>query len=226
MKKCSKCGEEKDDIFFGKDSRLKDGLRGECKECHKKTCNAWRKRNPERVKQSSQKHYEINKDYYLKKAREQWDSLSQDKKEERALYHKEYYSKRREKYVQENRVRRMHRTEEQKQRDAQVQKEYYENNKERLKQRAHEYYTNRTPEQKSKGSENAKEWRKNNREKAKAWSAVGNAILLGDLEKPIYCELCGVFDVKIHAHHEDYSLPLDVIWLCHDCHMKIHSTNH
>lgn len=33
------------------------------------------------------------------------------------------------------------------------------------------------------------------------------------------CVRCGE---KAHAHHEDYSKPLDVIWLCHQHHMQHH----
>lgn len=57
-------------------------------------------------------------------------------------------------------------------------------------------------------------------EKAKAHSAVTYAIGAGLLiKKP--CEICdSLFD--IHAHHEDYSKPLEVRWLCRMCHRKEH----
>lgn len=34
------------------------------------------------------------------------------------------------------------------------------------------------------------------------------------------CEQCGT--PKAHAHHEDYSKPLDVRWLCALCHSAVH----
>ncbi len=49
-------------------------------------------------------------------------------------------------------------------------------------------------------------------ERFKANAAVGNAIRDGRLiRKP--CEICGS-TVEVEAHHEDYSKPLDVRWLC------------
>lgn len=42
--------------------------------------------------------------------------------------------------------------------------------------------------------------------------AVGNAIRDGRLvKKP--CEICGTTE-RVEAHHDDYSRPLDVRWLC------------
>ena len=35
------------------------------------------------------------------------------------------------------------------------------------------------------------------------------------------CAVCG--DTETEAHHEDYSKPLDVIWLCSSCHKQVHS---
>lgn len=47
--------------------------------------------------------------------------------------------------------------------------------------------------------------------------AVRNAVRRGDLNrKP--CEVCG--NPKSQAHHEDYSRPLDVIWLCGPHHSR------
>jgi len=34
------------------------------------------------------------------------------------------------------------------------------------------------------------------------------------------CEVCG--DLNVHAHHDDYSKPLDVRWLCRSHHGAVH----
>ena len=56
--------------------------------------------------------------------------------------------------------------------------------------------------------------------KRKAHYAVGNAIRDGKLVKPTACEECGssVPSRRLHAHHADYSKPLDVEFLCSRCH--------
>jgi hypothetical protein len=38
---------------------------------------------------------------------------------------------------------------------------------------------------------------------------------------PQPCEKCGS-EESIHAHHEDYSKPLSVNWLCRKCHIQLH----
>lgn len=39
------------------------------------------------------------------------------------------------------------------------------------------------------------------------------------------CVKCGCENMeKIEAHHEDYTKPLEIIWLCTTCHGKQHST--
>jgi len=223
MKKCSKCGEQKDENLFGKDKRLKSGLRGECKECHYKVCNNWKERNPGKVKEYLKKSYENHRDDILYKQKIRDKNRSFEEKERKREYCREYYRQTKEKQAEIRSKKRVSRTEEELDRDYLRQREYYENNKEQIQSRARERYNNLSQKQKQQNTARTKEWRQRNSEKTKAWSAVGNALFKGELEKPPYCELCGVFDVKIHAHHEDYSQPLDVLWLCHDCHMSLHA---
>jgi hypothetical protein len=55
-------------------------------------------------------------------------------------------------------------------------------------------------------------------EKFKARSIVGAAIRLGKITREP-CSICGE---KAEAHHEDYSKPLEVIWLCRKHHFELH----
>jgi ribosomal protein S27AE len=64
------------------------------------------------------------------------------------------------------------------------------------------------------------EWRKANPEKYRAHSKVNNALRDGKITKPGKCQICGS-DYFLHAHHEDYSRPLEVVWLCARCHGQI-----
>lgn len=223
MKKCSTCKQEKDESLFGADKRMRDGKRSQCKECHTKATLRWRENNPEKVKGTRRKNYVENRDHYLEKSRIQNLQMSPESREKKREYCKKYYRKNREKVLSENKVKWRLRSEKEREEDYLRQREYYEKNKDKIRADARERYQNLSEKQKKQNTERTKAWRHANRDKAKAWSAVGNAILSGKLEKPIYCELCGAFEVKIHAHHEDYSQPLNVLWLCHDCHMSLHS---
>lgn len=63
----------------------------------------------------------------------------------------------------------------------------------------------------------AKKYREANPCKPKVWEIVRRAILKGVLTVPEFCQGCKT-NAKLHAHHEDYSRPLDVKWLCRKCH--------
>ena len=56
-----------------------------------------------------------------------------------------------------------------------------------------------------------------------ARTAVGNAVRDRRLQKPTACSCCGREGVRIEAHHDDYSKPLDVRWLCCRCHRRHHA---
>lgn len=73
-------------------------------------------------------------------------------------------------------------------------------------------------EQREKFDERRRRWRAENPEKHKAHMAVNSAVRHGKLTKSTSCERCGARDVLLHAHHEDYSKPLEVEWLCTGCH--------
>ena len=74
-----------------------------------------------------------------------------------------------------------------------------------------------------------KAWRDENKEywngrphdpvKRKARDAVNNAVKAGTLVKHP-CEVCG--ELKVEGHHDDYSKPLCVRWLCNACHNHHH----
>jgi len=64
-------------------------------------------------------------------------------------------------------------------------------------------------------------WKSSNPEKAAAHRMVRSAVKSGFLCRPDVCQECGDGGV-IHGHHEDYSKPLDVDWLCVPCHHKRH----
>jgi len=65
----------------------------------------------------------------------------------------------------------------------------------------------------------AKRYMKKNPELSRIYAAVHYNVKAGKLKKT-NCQLCG--NSKVQAHHEDYSKPLKVIWLCRKCHKFIH----
>jgi len=67
------------------------------------------------------------------------------------------------------------------------------------------------------------EYRSNNPYKYSAHSMVSNAVRDGKLEKQP-CEVCES-TTAIHAHHDDYSKPLNVRWLCASHHRQWHIDN-
>ncbi len=55
----------------------------------------------------------------------------------------------------------------------------------------------------------------------KAYSKLHTALRNGSIKKPPCCEDC-TRRIKLTAHHEDYNKPLDVKWLCYECHGQRH----
>ena len=77
----------------------------------------------------------------------------------------------------------------------------------------------RNPERRAAANE---KYRRAHLDKVRAHSAVGRAVRSGKLRKPKRCSECGRSGLVLHAHHTDYTRPLDVIWLCAEDHNKLH----
>jgi hypothetical protein len=60
-----------------------------------------------------------------------------------------------------------------------------------------------------------------NPEKQRVQRAAYGAIKRGRLVR-LPCEVCG--SEMVDAHHDDYSKPFDVRWLCRTHHMELHRT--
>lgn len=77
----------------------------------------------------------------------------------------------------------------------------------------------KTPKEKERLRNLAEIMRKKYPEKMMARRQVFLALSRGSITKEI-CECCS--DSKVHAHHEDYSKPLEVRWLCGKHHRELH----
>lgn len=62
-------------------------------------------------------------------------------------------------------------------------------------------------------------WRKRNPHKSRAQVRVGRAVRKGALLRQP-CEVCG--SANVQAHHDDYTRPLEVRWLCAKHHSEYH----
>jgi hypothetical protein len=64
-------------------------------------------------------------------------------------------------------------------------------------------------------------YRQNNPEKYSARKTLDYALRKGSIVRPNHCETCKL-ECKPHGHHADYSMPLEVKWLCRICHLNAH----
>lgn len=64
-------------------------------------------------------------------------------------------------------------------------------------------------------------YRRMHPEREAAYRAVARALKSGRLEKAPACEGCTA-SCALHAHHQNYAEPLNVVWLCARCHAHHH----
>jgi hypothetical protein len=65
-----------------------------------------------------------------------------------------------------------------------------------------------------------KSWKNKNPHKIEAERKISYAIRIGKIKKQ-NCTKCDS-SKDLHAHHEDYTKPLEIIWLCRTCHFQRH----
>lgn len=58
-------------------------------------------------------------------------------------------------------------------------------------------------------------------EKIRAHELLRYALKKGDVIKDDKCQMCEE-EKKLEAHHENYDEPFNVVWLCRQCHIKLH----
>jgi len=84
----------------------------------------------------------------------------------------------------------------------------------------YEIKRNKTEKRKLCNKKHIIEWRLKYPERYKAHTALNNAVRDGKIIRPSICEVCGK-ESSLHGHHHNYDFPLDVIWLCAECHAQI-----
>jgi len=97
------------------------------------------------------------------------------------------------------------------------QRAYYHRNKERILDKIRE-------SRKANGYASTKAYRKRNRQKIECHNFVRLALRFGQLIQLDHCQRCKNKCVP-QAHHQDYTKPLEVLWLCRKCHGEEHRTN-
>lgn len=196
MKTCSKCYEEKNESEFGKDTQKIDGFSSYCKECLKKRSAYQRKLQPQKYNEYSKEYREKNRELLKEKSRidyyQNWDKRKEQSQRSYKKHREEIARKRAEK----------RHTEDQREKERQRQREWRKKNP-------------------TKAGTTVSQWKKRNPQKSSSHSLVCWAVKSGVLKRPEDCMECGK-KCKPHAHHEDYSKPLDVIWICKICHGKKH----
>lgn len=103
-------------------------------------------------------------------------------------------------------------------------RKYREDHYEHLSQLAKQRYTSEQGRVANKMR--SRKYRENpiNRMKEKARGAVNSLVRKGVLSKPSTCMECSKLG-KVEAHHDDYSKPLEVLWVCRKCHFRKHTIN-
>lgn len=173
----------------------------ETKQYHKE----YYQKNKERLSEYHKRYYqenkeEINQHYrdYRNNNKEKLKAYRQEHKEEKKAYNQAYQQEHKEEikaYCDNPEVRRKHR---------EVDKIY--KRKARLSGKVN-------------GTEEFRKWKEKHPLGVLAQQKINYRIKTGQIKRE-KCQVCG--RDKAHAHHPDYTKPLEVLWLCSIHHQRLH----
>lgn len=196
MKNCRKCEKQKELEFFSKWKQGSDGLSLYCKECVSKSGKEYREKDIDSIRRRKKENRNKNPEKYKEHSRSTYQRYCEKYKEK--------------------------------------QRRYNENNREKINEKRRQYYLKNREEINFKeriflstctGKKESREYYHKTKEKfdikIKARNKLRYAVKVKKILKPEKCEMC--FEKrKLHGHHEDYSKPIEVIWVCNFCHAQIH----
>lgn len=85
--------------------------------------------------------------------------------------------------------------------------------------REYDRMRSKLPHRKAQNVRVSSNWRAAHPQRYKAHSVLNNAKRAGKILQPNRCQKCNK-SKRLEAHHEDYSQPLSVEWLCKPCHAE------
>jgi len=173
---------------------MADGHLNLCKECHKAKSQARRRDDPDRAREADRRKYLKRRNQHLAKCKE----YREQNKEAIRDYQRQWYEENREE-------------------KAEYHRQWYERNRETVKSRVQKH--SKTERGKEVHARAIKTYAERYPEKVAANHAVNNAIR----DRRLVRETCQVCGAEAQAHHEDYSKPLDVLWLCPEHHAELHA---
>ncbi len=206
MKRCSRCKIEKEESYFYRDKRSSDELNCACKNCVNNINKEYGKKNPEIRKKISKDAHERNREKERIYAKEYAKNLRENN-HEKYLKNKIKWEKENPDKVREIRKRAI--------------KKWSNKNKEKIKDIQKKWIEKNLEKKRAYSRLGAKKAREKFPEKNAARKMVSGALTLGILIRPLNCSKC-LKECKPEGHHPDYSKPLEVIWLCRQCHNKEH----
>jgi hypothetical protein len=195
MKQCRWCKLEKLEDQFYKRSSNSDGLYSWCKDCSRKKNKVSQYNRKDEHKKKCKEYREKNKEYLLEKAKEYYY-----KNREEQLKKREDYRKKNKKKISLREALKRISDEDRFEKNRKKHYEWSKDNREKL----NEYQRN---------------WYQQNKVKRRAHVILHRAINSGKVMRPEKCSQCNK-KCKVDGHHEDYSKPLDVVWICRACHSR------
>lgn len=202
MKKCKVCLLEKDFDDYYKNCLL-------CKKCRCKQTSEWRKNNKEKASKARSLRRKNNLELYRNKDKEYRKKNLKRENLKAKLWRENNREKSREavKKWKLNNPEKIYK--------------WKEENRERIINYVYKWRDNNKEKYKELSRNSVKLQRLKSPEKNRARKIFWCAVRVGHIIRPTNCSNCLV-DCKPDGHHEDYNKPLEVIWLCKKCHVKVH----